>query len=296
MVSLYMHEVALHNKTAANQLRPPYYTETFKEAVVPNSEPLSATHVNSISACLTAVDDIFTTFLSLDITSIRCLPTYNLVRVAYGIVILVKMHFSASSPNSELGKVINKDNLRVEYYLDALVDKFRMTAANEKSRPASKFLIVLAMLRSWFIKQGKQDAQDAATSSQQQQQQQQTANTPLQLLSEVATGSDSTNPRASSYSSMHQTPQPYYHDTGMSSATSASELPKPSSLPPLSDNTPWIMPLDPNLTSASGGFDFSGLGFAPESQGYEDAISDPFVTGVFQGLQDTNNMFPMFPF
>ncbi len=44
--------------------------------------------------------------------------------------------------------------MKVEQHLETLLDKFRATAADDKSRPAAKFLVVLVMIRSWFHKQG----------------------------------------------------------------------------------------------------------------------------------------------
>lgn len=110
------------------------------------------------------------------------------------------------------------DNMKVEGYLDGLLEKFRATAADDKSRPAAKFLMVLVMLKTWFHRskggkltaakidpiwhsgqnvEGETPAATPAPSGpliaqpQVLQQQHQTeyspANTPLQLLSEVAT-------------------------------------------------------------------------------------------------------------
>lgn len=252
MVNLFMHEIVLHSKTAVDQLRPPFNTDTFKEGVV-GPEPLSAAHINAISACISSINGIFTTFLSLDAASIRCLPVYNFVRIAYAVVILIKMYFSSSKPDSELGKVVNKGNLRADYYLDALIEKFRDVQAGDKCRPASKFLVVLAMLRSWFIKQCRQE--DAREQQQQQcssnggggnpnapshwveqQQAQQhqhhqssplvpptaAANSPLQLLSEVATGSGGTAKRHGFTALMRNLPQPhqpFFYDNAPTSSS-----------------------------------------------------------------------------
>ncbi|RYP07003.1 hypothetical protein DL764_002826 [Monosporascus ibericus] len=205
-------------------------------------DSLTAAHIAALSTCLTAIDGIFETFLAMDVRSIRCLPVFNFARVAYATIVLMKMYFSASSPDSELGKVINKDDMKVEEYLEKLLDKFRAVAERDKSRPAAKFQVVLTMLRGWFQKLGSplpqqksqcggpmgQNPECATTPGAQQQQQQQPqqqqqqpqqqqqqqpqqqqphqqqqpqqqpqqqaeynpANTPLQLLSEIATGND----------------------------------------------------------------------------------------------------------
>lgn len=209
VINLYMHEVATHND-ASDECRHP------SEALLGSDSPLPPAHINALSACLTAIDGIFEVFLSLDVHTIRCLPVFNFVRVAYAVVVLIKLYFAASSPKSELGKVINKDQMKVEEHLGNLLEKFRATAADDRSRPAAKFLVVLVMIRSWFQKQkqtqngattnpgistdttptpyprqsGAGDRGSSATPIPQPPQQPDyptTASTPLQLLSEIAT-------------------------------------------------------------------------------------------------------------
>ncbi|KAH8891886.1 hypothetical protein GQ53DRAFT_647871 [Thozetella sp. PMI_491] len=211
VVNLYMHEIATQADFLDQQ---------------PGGEgdsvelPLTPAHINAISACLTAIDGIFEVFLGMDVASIRCLPVFNFVRVAYAVVILIKMYFAASAEKSELGKVIDKDNMKVEQHVEQLLEKFRATAADDRSRPAAKFMVVLAMLRSWFQKQkqtggpgmsstpapgsGKdtptpfpsespyQARKDGAT-PQLPTAYSSTANTPLQLLSEIAANDSAAN-------------------------------------------------------------------------------------------------------
>ncbi|KAK2591082.1 hypothetical protein QQS21_011238 [Conoideocrella luteorostrata] len=257
ILNLYMHELALHSDGEADHVSPPFSTDNLQDGIV-SSEPLSAAHINALSACLRAIDNIFQTFLAMDVFAIRCLPVFTFVRVAYAVVILMKMYFSASSPSSELGKVINKETMRVAYYLEALLEKFSATAADDKCRPASKFLLVLVMLRSWFLKHGKADGKpdgngtgnntsgstpggevgvataaaaaqppDPSLQSQFQQQQQQqqqessSATTPLQVLSEVAMNRESTSTPS----------RPYYN------SISAGQPPPPSQTQPQTTTT-----------------------------------------------------------
>ncbi|KAI1274359.1 hypothetical protein F5Y07DRAFT_217182 [Xylaria sp. FL0933] len=221
VMSLYMHEIALQTN---EERTAPSNAEALRDPIPGLGDSLTAAHISALSSCLTAIDGIFETFLALDEATIRCLPIFNLVRVSYAVVVLIKIYFSATSPNSELGKVINKDNMKVAEYIDRLLEKFRMTAAADKSRPAGKFFMVLVMVRSWFHKQGQvrqqgdknsdaamkpspsarsnsiansSNSQDNVSQSnpplnQQPQIKTQSeynlANTPLQLLSEIATG------------------------------------------------------------------------------------------------------------
>lgn len=228
IVNLYMHEVAMHVDHNVDEFKPPF-TEDALRTIDQPQEALSTSHISALSSCLASIDGIFDCFLTFDVATIRCLPVGHFVRVAYAVVVLIKMYFAASAPNSELGKVINKDDMKVDQYLDRLVDIFKASAAEEKSRPAAKFLMVLIMLRTWFVRQregvrpqsesteyatvytassgpanklegnnaqakgSSSDRTDLGTQQNMQQmpgqlQNYSPANTPLQLLSEVATG------------------------------------------------------------------------------------------------------------
>jgi hypothetical protein len=224
VVNLYMHEVAMHVDHNVDEFKPPFTEEALRGSGLHEQEeslPLTRAHVDALSTCLTSVDCVFEAFFTLDVEVVRALPILYFVRIAYAVVVLIKMYFAAAKPNSELGKVINKDNMNVEGYLDGLSEKFRATAAEDKSRPAAKFLMVLVMLKTWFHRSktggfnGKrpslrcdglnpsvepetsaQAPAPSGSSASQQQPSVQTqpepeynpANTPLQLLSEVATG------------------------------------------------------------------------------------------------------------
>lgn len=291
ILSLYMHEVALHGESGDKEVfKPPFVTDALSGVLVGDGA-LTPARISALSACLTAIDGIFETFLAMDIASVRSLPVFNFVRVAYATVVLMKMYFAASAPESELGKVINKDNLKVEVHLEALLDKFSATTADDRSRPASKFLMVLIMIRSWFQKQkagsvpgaalgversssspgpglgrcptlglpsfasspraGGADGPEAPGASnggragstalgptpttQQMPQPPQdslsTANTPLQLLSEVATHNSGAGPArpgtagvgatAVPWFQTPQPPQPFMYDSGDGSAVPA---------------------------------------------------------------------------
>ena len=221
VVNLYMHEVAMHVDHNVDEFKPPF-TEDALRTVSQEQGALSTAHISALSSCLASIEGIFECCLAFDVYTVRCLPVGHFVRVAYAVVVLIKMYFAASAPNSELGKVIDKKDMKVDHYLDRLVDIFKASAAEEKSRPSAKFLMVLIMLKTWFVRQkdGKptdasgqpsesreytgfkdtaltrgsvSEADNVGHQRNMQQIPQQVsnyspANTPLQLLSEVATG------------------------------------------------------------------------------------------------------------
>ncbi|KAF4510750.1 hypothetical protein G6O67_002618 [Ophiocordyceps sinensis] len=240
LVSLYMHELVLHANMSTEQIRPPFDTDVvIRDGMVRRAEPLSAAHVDALAACLGAIAGILDTFLAMDVPSVRCLPVFNFVRVAYAAVVLMKMFFSASDPRFELGSVIGRGDLRVGFYLDALLHKFRLTAADDRCRPAAKFLVVLVMLRTWFVKQGRPDAdsadaegppRDAPPPSSAPNPRHDALDTPLQVLSEVAMGRESGGPSRPVLGSLpdirpgpaHHHDRPLFHDAFSSSGGGAS--------------------------------------------------------------------------
>lgn len=155
-----MHELALQNEPA-DAFKAPFAAETLRDSLI-NTAALTPAYTNALAACLTAIDGIFETFFSMHASSIRCLPVFNFVRVAYATVVLIRIYFAACAPNSELGKIIDKDSMKVDQHLDNLLDKFREVAADDKSRPAAKFLVVLVMIRSWFHKISKGELNQSA--------------------------------------------------------------------------------------------------------------------------------------
>lgn len=212
IVSLYIHEIAMNFEPTKDGLTTPPDGASHIENQAPM---LTEAHISALSTCLTSIDIIFDTFLAMDVNMIRALPVMHVVRIAYAVVVLIKMYFAATTPGSEFGKVIDPDNMKVEQYLDALLQKYKEITFEEKSRSGSKFLMVLVMLKTCLHRQkaasasgksGPGSTADGAMGNAQQQQQDETtaskpdqqaqgqkqdynsSNTPLQLLSEVATG------------------------------------------------------------------------------------------------------------
>ncbi|KAF5660961.1 cercosporin resistance [Fusarium heterosporum] len=337
VLNLYMHEVALQSR-AAEPLRQPYSAAALQEGLV-GGDKLSPAHISAVATCLDSIKDILNTFLTMDVFSVRCLPVFNFVRVAYAVVMLIKLYFSAAS--SDLGQVVDKEDMEVGKYLDGLLDKFRATAADDRCRPAAKFLVVLVMLRSWFYRQAESEMKEAKSApqsssiNQSPSQQPQlkavkqspsqpsdrtsTANTPLQLLSEVATGAGSRN-RESSVNrppvvgwnaNMSHAPQPFFHETPENTSSSTSSMPyynEPFSADLAAAMAP-VMPTLPPVTDGMGGYnsgdvhdfvnlipgwDLEGLGMGMGSQGmWEDGmrifLEEPWFNTMFQGNSAAGN-------
>jgi hypothetical protein len=311
VVNLYMHEVALHVDHNVEEFKPPFTEDTLRGASDTEQVSLTAAHVGALSVCLQSVDGIFETFLQLDIETVRCLPVINFVRIAYAVVVLIKMYFAAVTPKSELGKVIDKNNMKVEQYLDGLVNIFSASAADKKSRPSHKFLMVLIMLKTWFGRQreGKplQPGESAIlpdtpadTTSDNQNPQQRSgqqpgyspANTPLQLLSELATNNSGGQPRSGSISqypgSTNEWQQPQQSYTNYPSSMTQMPMTPYSNLN--IGNIDPALGMDLGYTMGDGMEQAMGMaiGVGPFGEYYSDeafyGLMDPSGGPVFEGM------------
>lgn len=124
-----------------------------------NSQPevLTTVHVGALTTCLTSVHGIFDSFLAFEAQEVRNLPIFHFARLARASVLLIRMFFAATTADSELGKVISSDHMKVEHYLRELIDLLRAAVRGGKCEPASKLSIVLAMMQVQFerSKEGK---------------------------------------------------------------------------------------------------------------------------------------------
>jgi len=148
-----MHEVALQAGHAANDdMQPPFNEDALKDLRPTQAESLSSGHITSISTCLATVHSYFDTFLSLALSTVRDLPTLQFVRVVYAAVVLAKMAYDTTFPNSEIGKMLNISDFQFGYYVGTLIDRLKLAGENDRCVPAAKFAVVLMMLQKMVSK------------------------------------------------------------------------------------------------------------------------------------------------
>jgi hypothetical protein len=151
----------MHTDHNGEDFKPPYTDPKITESV---QMDISPAQIGALTSCLTSIHNIFDTFLSLDVGYVRSLPTIHLVRTTYSAVALIKLYSSITVPGSKLEKVFNPDDLKVEYYLDSILNFLGRCAEDEKSKPAAKFLQILGMLKTWYQKRKEGKAGKEPTS------------------------------------------------------------------------------------------------------------------------------------
>jgi hypothetical protein len=204
VTSLYLHEIALHFNHNVEDFKLPFTEESLK-ASHNLTDKLTQHQMDALEACVHASHGILDTMLAYDYHVFRTLPMLIFfVRCCYAIVILIKMHVAINGPGSEVGKIMKAEDLRVEYYMDALMRLFTRAPEGE-FRAYPKIIIIISVLRDWFSKHkenlavlGSSDthpmhprrASAEIHHPQQVQYERERYNqTPLDLLSQVATSS-----------------------------------------------------------------------------------------------------------
>jgi hypothetical protein len=135
--SLYAHEIVLHLNHNVDDFKMPFNEESLKN-VNAGFGKLTQNQMNSLQACVKAAHGILEAMLNFDGKTITALPMLlYFVRCVYAVVILIKMHVAVCIPNSELGKLFQAEDLRVEFYLNGLIDHIS-TVARQRSIRSSK--------------------------------------------------------------------------------------------------------------------------------------------------------------
>lgn len=148
-MKLYIHEIAMHHSHNVDDFRPPYAVEEENE-----EEPdyITPAHIDSLTICLDSIHKAFDAFISMPVSTLRSLPTLFFVRNSYAAVALIKMYTAVSAKGSKFGSVFKPEELKVEYYLNAVVNTMNQTAQGGASRVASKFTYIVGILRDWQAK------------------------------------------------------------------------------------------------------------------------------------------------
>lgn len=140
--------MALYPDHNAEDFRPPFLVKTTTQSQQNSS--ISPAYLDAIMICLSSTHALLTAFLETSVETLRVVPVVAYVRMAYGAVVLTKLHFSAISPLSEIGKVLDHESLQVGQYLNRLVIHLMAVVGTEKNRVASKFLMILIKLKAWY--------------------------------------------------------------------------------------------------------------------------------------------------
>lgn len=150
IINLYMHEIAMHHNHNIDDFRPPYIATPIDGP--PDPDNVTPAHVEALTTCINSAHSAFEAFLNMDITALRALPTLFFVRNSYAAVALIKMYSAVSAKGSKFNAIFKARDLKVEYYLDRMIEAINRTCDAGLSRVAQKFTLIFNMLKSWHMK------------------------------------------------------------------------------------------------------------------------------------------------
>ncbi|KAL9024057.1 MAG: hypothetical protein Q9196_006791 [Gyalolechia fulgens] len=153
VANLYMHEFATHLDQTLEFPNSARMSEGKEDKSKGRPQVLTTAHISALTTCLTSIHGMFDTVLKMSPEEVRNVPVFFFVRVSYAGVLLIKMYFAATSPDSELGKVISSDDMRVEHYLGKLRELLQASGGSGKCRLTRSFFLVLVMFQTWFERQ-----------------------------------------------------------------------------------------------------------------------------------------------
>jgi len=153
IINLYMHEIAMHNEHNIDDFRPPYHRTPIEGP--PDPESVTPVHIKSLAVCLNSAHAAFDAFLSMDINLLRSLPTHFFVRNSYAAVALIKLYTAIAAKESKIGVIFPVHELKVDYYLDRLINVLTKVAEGGQSKVAYKFSLIFQMLRGWHTKRAE---------------------------------------------------------------------------------------------------------------------------------------------
>ncbi|KFY36067.1 hypothetical protein V494_05329 [Pseudogymnoascus sp. VKM F-4513 (FW-928)] len=104
------------------------------------ASPISMASASAIMTVIESAHLLLDAFFSVSDDVIRCYPVINFVRMSYAMVLLIKMYANSSLPDSELGKILDGESLKIDHYLRMGVTRLKSVT---DYRAASKFLQIV---------------------------------------------------------------------------------------------------------------------------------------------------------
>ena len=160
IINLYMHEIAMHHNHNIDDFRPPFNATPMDGP--PDPDFVTPAHVESLSTCMVSVHETFDAFLAMDTKMLRALPTLFFVRNSYAAVALIKMYTAVSAKGSKFGKIIKTDDLKVDEYLDRLINTLQKTAEGGMCKVALKFSMIFNMIRQLHVRRNDPSCGDGS--------------------------------------------------------------------------------------------------------------------------------------
>lgn len=109
----------------------------------------SALQINATTKCIGAAHNILDCFIQIPIERLQKAPNVIFVRAIYALVALMKADYAVGT-DAEMGELLESSALKVDFYLDTVLERTTKAMGPQKCRIPSHWTFVLeAKLKSW---------------------------------------------------------------------------------------------------------------------------------------------------
>lgn len=110
----------------------------------------SALQLNATTKCISAAHAILDCFMSISTDRLQKAPNVIFVRAIYGLVVLMKAEYAVGT-DQEMGEILDSQSLKVDYYLNMVMQKTVDAMGPQKCRIPSHWKFVLEhKLKTWW--------------------------------------------------------------------------------------------------------------------------------------------------
>jgi hypothetical protein len=146
---IYTHELAIHDDHPPEDFRPPFHLD--HPLPIENDNKLTPAHIDSIIGIIASVHALLDIMIDMEINALRSVPTQAFVRMTYGIIMLTKLYSSSRSGESRIATILENEDLKLPYYLDALITRLADAVGPNECRVPYAFLGLLTRLKEWVV-------------------------------------------------------------------------------------------------------------------------------------------------
>lgn len=149
-LSIYAHEIALHTDHNIDDFRPPSGRPGAVDDQKMLKDFVTPLHLEGITKCVVAMKQALEGFLNVfPAESFSQLPCLAVVWTAYCVVAMIRLDGALRATKSKYADIFLPD-LKVEYYIDAIIDRLNAKASPKAPlAPAAMFVQAFQKLKVW---------------------------------------------------------------------------------------------------------------------------------------------------
>jgi len=149
MLLLNLHEPALYDAHNLDDFRPPYTIRAYPLTKPTSTTEISVEVAHAIAQCTMSAQHILKTFNGLLGSTLLSIPVITYTRMTYAVVILTKLHVSASTSSSATSLRPQNGDTSPTKFLLRLIDRLGSAAGPDRFRVPAVFQAALCRLEEW---------------------------------------------------------------------------------------------------------------------------------------------------